>query len=143
MALSPAQRIQLGLDDPPPLPAHGQEFLPKAPDFIGGPGNPNTLAPNPRLALVVSNLADGDRITAPRIRGMVNELLAGNVANADQALKQLFVANPKVALEMYLELAEFTLPKLKAVAVQVDDTSGGNPRALTFAQLQAALHGGT
>jgi hypothetical protein len=71
---------------------------------------------------------------------MVNELLAGNIENADYALKQLFAANPKLGLEMYIELAQFSLPKLKAVAVQVDDRSE-NPRNLSFAQLQQALQG--
>jgi hypothetical protein len=91
----------------------------------------------PNLKLV---LKEGERASAPKIRQMVNELLAGNIDNADYALKQLFLANPKLGLELYIELAQFSLPKLKAVAVQVNDSSD-NPRALTFAQLQAALQG--
>jgi hypothetical protein len=131
MPLSPADRIRLGIDEPP---AEGEiEFLP-APSAPVQPAPP-TRAPNLKLVL-----KEGEKASSPRIRQMVNELLAGNIENADYALKQLFAANPKLGLEMYIELAQFSLPKLKAVAVQVDDRSE-NPRNLSFAQLQQALQG--
>lgn len=95
------------------------------------------MAKAPPLRLVHK---EGDRVSAPKIRQMVNELLAANLEEAHQALNQLFKMNPKLGLELYIELAQFSLPKLKAVAVQVDDKSD-NPKALTFAQLQAALQG--
>ena len=61
----------------------------------------------------------------------------------DKALKALLATNPRVGVELYLELAQLSLPKLRAVAMQVDDRSTGeaNPRTFTFAQLQAALLG--
>lgn len=132
MALTPQQRIELGLDDPPDA-----EFLPRA----GGPAAAHPLADpenyTPNLKLTLKN---ADRATAPKIRGMVNELLAGNMQNADKALQQLFALNPKEALKLYIELAQFTLPTLKAVAVAVDDRSE-KPSTLTFAQLQALIQG--
>lgn len=132
MALSPADRIRLGLDEPPPG-APADEFI--------APAAPSTYSViparthNPRLAL-----KEGTTPTAPRIRQLVNELLAGNIQEVDYALKQMLAANPKQGLELYIELAKFSLPQLKAVAVQVDDRSE-NPRTLSIAQLQQALQG--
>lgn len=132
MALSPAQRQQLGLDDLPPAPLEG-EFLKLGTES-------NAYRPEPRAPNLKLLLKPDEKATAPRIRSLVNELLALNVERADYALQQLFAANPKVALELYIELAQFSLPKLKAVAVQVDDKSE-NPRSLSFAQLQQVLSG--
>jgi hypothetical protein len=133
MALSLAQRQQLGLDEPPPAQPHplDGEYLPGVPGAIPGAQR----APNLKLLL-----KPDEKATAPKIRHLVNELLALNVERADYALQQLFAANPKVALELYIELAQFSLPKLKAVAVQVDDKTD-NPRSLSFAQLQQVLSG--
>lgn len=128
MALTPQQRIDLGLDDPPP--PQDAEFLP-ANTLMAAP---EPYTPNVKLALKAG------AATAPKIRGMVNELLAGNMQNADRALQQLFTLSPKEALKIYLELAQFTLPTLKAVAVAVDDRSE-KPTNLTFAQLQALIQG--
>lgn len=130
MALSPADRIQLGLDPPP----SDSEFTPSA----GASLAPTPGRPAPNLKLV---LKEGERATTPRIRSMVNELLAGNIDNANYWLQQVAAANPKVALELFIEMAQFSLPKLKAVAVQVDDRGAENPRALSFAQLQAVIEG--
>lgn len=126
----------LGLDlEPPPAAA------PQAAEGEYQPGIPGTLPPpanrTPNLKLL---LKDGEKATAPKIRHLVNELLAMNVERADYALQQLFLMNPKVALELYIELAQFSLPKLKAVAVQVDDKTE-NPRSLSMAQLQQVLSG--
>jgi hypothetical protein len=142
MALSPAERLALGLDDPQEdQRAHVQaEFIP----HLAGVDDPRLRAEaaariaNPRLT---SLLATVDKATAPKVRACVNELLVGNLENADYALRQLFAANPKVGLELFIELAQFTMPKLKAVAVQVDDLggNGGSARSLGFAQLQQML----
>jgi len=138
MALSPAERIQLGLDIPDDEfnagYANGGALMPRGFD----PATPYT--PNPRLQLAAT-LKEGERVTGPKIRSMVNELLACNMENANKALQQLFAVNPKEALKIYLELGEFALPKLKAVAVAVDDRTGENPRALGFAELQKMLQG--
>lgn len=138
MALTPQQRYELGLDDTPPMsatpapqPLADGEFLP----------GPNTRAPDPqhrpnlRLAL-----SPGDRATAPKIRTMVNELLAGNMQEADRALKQLMALNPKEGLRAYTELMSFSMPQLKAMAVAVDDNSG-KPHTLSFQQLISIVQG--
>ncbi len=127
MTLSAIDRQRLGLDiDEPPT---NQEYLPamRSP----APGEPRV----PNLKLL---LKPDEKATAPKIRHLVNELLAGNLQRADEALQDLFKLNPKQALELYIELAKFSLPQLKAVAVQVDDRSD-NTRSLSIAQLQQAL----
>ncbi len=129
MALSPTQRVELGLDDPPE-----GEFLPAGLLPMGsGPNVPPDRAPNVKLAL-----KSGDKATAPKIRLLVNDLLAGNMANADWALKQLYASNPKAALELHVKLMEFSVPVLKAVAVAVDDRSE-SPKAMSFMDLQKFL----
>jgi hypothetical protein len=130
MALSPAERVRLGLDEAPPHVEDPEFSTPPIP--FGGAATPRP-APNLRLVLKENTSA-----TAPRIRSMVQELLALNVDNANYWLQQVAAANPKQGLELYIEMMQFSLPKLKAVAVQVDDKSD-TPRALTMAQLQAAL----
>lgn len=125
MALSPAARVALGLDEPPASP---QEWLP-------APGGP------PRQTNLKLVLKPEEKATTPKIRAMVNELLAGNIEAADYALKSLLAVNPKQGLELYIELAQFSLPKLKAVAVAIDDSSSGSPRNLGFAELQKLLQG--
>lgn len=136
MALSPADRRRLGLDiDDAP-----QEFMPAEPGWQNG-GAP-TLGPASSTAPITPNLKlvipEGEKATTPKFRQMVNELLAGNIQEADVALKTLLRANPKLGLELYVELAQFSLPKLKAVAVQVNDSSD-NPRGMSFADLQKVL----
>ncbi len=127
MALSPQERIDLGLDDPRPgMPLPASEFAP-------GANVPPDRAPNLKLVLSTT-----DKASAPKIRLLVNEILAGNMANADWALKQLYASNPKAALELHVKLMEFSVPVLKAVAVAVDDRSE-TPRAMSFMQLQQLL----
>jgi hypothetical protein len=128
MALSPADRIALGLDEPGEQ-QHASEFSGAA---TAG-AMPARPAPNLRLLL-----KEGDRATTPKIRTMLNELIAGNVDNANYWLQQVAAGSPKIALELYIELAQFSLPKLKAVAVQIDDKSD-NPRRLSFEELQRTL----
>ncbi len=124
MPLSPAERVALGLDEPP-----------AAGEWLPAPSGP------PRQANLKLVLKPEEKATTPKIRAMVNELLAGNIEAADFALKSLLAVNPKTGLELYIELAQFSLPKLKAVAVAIDDNSTGNPRNLGFAELQKLLQG--
>ncbi len=128
MTLSAIDRQRLGLDIDEPTPS--QEYLPAA-------RLPDNAPRVPNLKLL---LKPDEKATAPKIRHLVNELLAGNLQRADEALQDLFKLNPKQALELYIELAKFSLPQLKAVAVQVDDRTD-NTRSLSIAQLQQALQG--
>lgn len=124
MALTPQQRIELGLDDPATLVG---EFAPP-------PATPPAAKP-PNLRLV---LKEGEKATGPMLRRLTHELLASNMQEADAALKQLFALNPKAGLEAYIQLCKFGLPQLQAVQVQLDDQSS-NPRAASFADLQRII----
>lgn len=144
MALSPTERYRLGLDLEPPAGYEDPSGGPATEFLTGGQansGNVLQLRPPVTEANVRLKLEEGSKASAPKIRALTNELLAGNLANADWALKQLFQVNPKEALKVYLELCEFSMPKLKAVAVAVDDRSD-RPQSMTFAQLQQVLNGG-
>jgi hypothetical protein len=129
MALSPAERLALGLDEPGEH-QHASEFehLPM----------PSMYAPQPRQPNLKLILKEGEKASAPKIRNLIQELLAGNVDNAAFWLQQVGAANPKAGVELFIELAQFSLPKLKAVAVQVDDRSD-NPRSMTTEQLLRTL----
>lgn len=127
--MTPQALALLGLDDPAATSPSQQEFAQPA------SMQPAAFDARPNVRLV---LKEGEKATAPKIRLLVNELLAGNISNADMALKQLFAINPKAALELYIELSKFSLPQLKAVAVQVDDRSD-NPKTLGYHQLQQLL----
>lgn len=130
MALTPQQRYELGLDDAPPA-LEGEFEQP-----TGGPLYPSSeYKVNAKLAL-----KEADKATAPKIRQLVNELLACNMQNADKALQQLFVANPKAALELYLELMAFSVPQLKAVAVALDDRTE-RPQAMDYNRLLQIVQG--
>jgi len=133
MALSPSERVELGLDEPERVAAGASEFAYAAGQLLPANHAPPNRERNLRLVL-----KEGEKTTAPKIRLLVNELLAGNLENADWALKQLFAANPKAGLELYIELSKFSLPQLKAVAVEVNDRSE-NPRAMTYGDLQRLL----
>lgn len=82
-----------------------------------------------------------DGITAGRLRYAMSELIAMNIDNIDTWIKQVAAQSPKAAIELMLQLAEFSLPRLKAIAIQVDDRSA-NPRAMSVADLQRVIDGG-
>jgi hypothetical protein len=127
MALNYEQRVELGLEEP-----IDGEFAPvgeQRPFLPGGHVQMPEVRPNPKLELKVN-----ERATAPRLRSMVNELVAGNMQEADAALKRLMTMNPKEGLKLMVELMAFSMPQLKAMAVQVDDRSE-KPGAMTFQQL--------
>lgn len=133
MALTPAQRLELGLDDPAMVVS---EFgaPPQGTTQIGG------LVPRTSTNLKLV-LQTGEKASAPKIRNMIQELLAGNMDNANYWLQQVGAANPKVGVELFIELCQFSLPKLRATAIAVQDTGDRGPRALSFEDLQKTLYG--
>jgi hypothetical protein len=82
-----------------------------------------------------------DGITASRLRYALSELVALNIDNINVWIQQVAAQSPKAAIELMLELAQFSLPKLKAIAVQVDDRSA-NPRQMSVADLQKIIESG-
>lgn len=102
------------------------------------------------LALVDAALSTEDRlklaltqsqakgVTQNRIRHAMSELAAGNIQNVHRWLGEVAETSPAKAVELFLQLAEFTLPKVKAI--QVADTTPGRERSLlgmSVAELEA------
>lgn len=113
-------------------PAHIEEFgkLPrevKLQESLAKPHLPGAYAASTMKA-----------ITTARIRNQFANLVASEMPNIKEALGELKKDNPKVYLEKLTEVAEFALPKLKSVEVDVS-ANNESARTLSLEQLQAAL----
>ncbi len=81
-----------------------------------------------------------NNITKARIRFSLSQLIALEIPQMQLALRELQRESPKAYLETVMELATFSLPKLKAVAIDVSDNrENQNARQLTMEELQSAL----
>jgi hypothetical protein len=78
------------------------------------------------------------KVTKNNIRRAMQDLAEMNIHKVDTWLNQVAVEDPKEAVRLFLSLAEFTLPKLKAVAVAVQDNTGTN-KQMSIADLQAII----
>lgn len=86
-------------------------------------------------------------VTQNRIRSAMAELAHGNIEKVDRWLtmlaegsfdekgKCLTTPNPRAALECFMELAQFSLPKMKAVAIDVR-SSDGSVKQLSVSDLE-------
>lgn len=113
-------------------PLHLEEFGPlpkevKLEQSLANPQMPGAYAPSTLKA-----------ITTARIRHQFSNLIASEMDNLKSALGELKAENPKVYIEKLTEVAEFALPKLKSVEVDVS-ANNESARTLSIAQLQAAL----
>jgi hypothetical protein len=90
---------------------------------------------NPRAM----SLPSVNKITTARIRQMVSQLSAEAYPEVLQWLRTVANDSPAKAIELYIELLQFSIPKVKAVAVAVNDTSAGAPHKLSLADLQAIV----
>jgi hypothetical protein len=95
-----------------------------------------------RLQLALSQ-SQARGVTQNRIRAAMAELAAGNIENVHKWLGQVAEQSPAKAVELFLELAQFTLPKVKAVAVDVSQRSNGERSLLgmSLAELEAMSEG--
>jgi hypothetical protein len=75
------------------------------------------------------------QITANRIRSAMAELAHVNIDNVHEWLRQVAAQSPAKAVELFIELAQFSLPKLKAVAVDVR-SSDGSVKSLSVSELE-------
>lgn len=80
-------------------------------------------------------------VTSNRLRAAMSEVIAENVPKINQWLERVAEDSPKAAIELVIELAQFSLPKLKAVAVDVR-SGDGSVKTLSVADLEAALASG-
>ncbi len=79
-----------------------------------------------------------NNVSKARMRRSFAAVLALEVPHIQEALRELQKENPKVYLEKVMELAEFSLPKLKSVEIDVS-ANAESARQLSLADLQNAL----
>lgn len=91
--------------------------------------------PNAPGALKIGTI---NNVSKARMRHAFAQVLALEVPHIQDALRELQRENPKVYLEKVMELAEFSLPKLKSVEIDVS-ANAESARSLSLADLQAAL----
>lgn len=80
-----------------------------------------------------------DKITMNRIRYALSELLALNMPLIQRCLEQIAKDHPTNAVQLLIELAQFTIPKQKAVAVNLNATMDVNPRQMSMTELMAKV----
>jgi hypothetical protein len=96
-----------------------------------------------RLQLSLTEPANPAALTQPAVRGVVlnrlryslAELMSTERGNIIAALEEVRKMNPARYVELYIELLQFSMPKLKAVAMEVTDNSP-NTKQMTIADLQ-------
>lgn len=74
-------------------------------------------------------------ITQNRIRSAMAELSHNNIENVHRWLGEVARISPAKAVELFIELAQFNLPRLKAVAVDVR-SSDGSVKTLSVSELE-------
>lgn len=93
-----------------------------------------------------------DKISKAKIRFGVSELVQLNVDNVQRWLqeigdgikdprdptKYICTPRPRDAIELFIELLQFSVPKMKAIAVSMDDGQG-NLQKLSFSDLQSIV----
>ena len=121
--------------------------IPKLSDLIGG--DLNEFGQLPREAHIEASLAQPNapgalslgrinNVSKARMRHQFAQLLALELPQIQTALAALHAENPKVYLDQVMALAEFSLPKLKSVEIDVSANSE-SARSLSLADLQNAL----
>lgn len=79
-----------------------------------------------------------DRTTRSRIRHSMAELAAANIDNVNAWLLKVAETSPAKAVELFIELAQFSIPKVKAIAVDVRSKDGSLAR-LSMAELSSIV----
>jgi len=82
-------------------------------------------------------------ITKSQIRYYMSEILHGNLDKINAWLDEVAKDSPAKALELLMQFAEFSTPRLKAVAVQMSDPTAPNgaKRTLSYADLERIAAG--
>lgn len=76
-------------------------------------------------------------VTQNKIRTSMAELAHGNIENVNLWLEQVARDSPAKAVELFIELAKFSLPQMKETAVTVTQNSA--TRTYTIAELEQEL----
>ena len=75
------------------------------------------------------------QVTQNRIRAAMAELAHGKIERVSAWLEDVARTNPAKAVELFMQLAEYSLPKLKAVAIDVR-SSDGSVKQLSVSDLE-------
>lgn len=90
-----------------------------------------------------------NNVSKARIRRAFSELAQGNIENVEQWLHAVAAGimgengqwivkpDPRSAIELYMSLAEFTTPRVKAIALDITDGKG--TKRLTMAELNSIV----
>lgn len=97
---------------------------------LANPGLPKTLP-----------LGRVNNVTLARIRYALANMAYGLEDEVVAWIRQVAADSPKAAVELYLELVQFSVPKIKAVAISQHTTSDKPARELTMQELQERLQG--
>lgn len=95
---------------------------------LANPGLPKTLP-----------MGKINNVTLARIRYTLANLAFGLEDEVLLWLRQVAHTDPKSAIELYLELVQFSVPKIKAVAVANFNSSDKPARDLSMSELQTML----
>ena len=79
-----------------------------------------------------------NEITKARVRALCTDIVAGEMPRVRAALEALAADNPKVYLDQLMAFMEFSLPKLKAMELDVSDNRE-NARTMGLAELEQAF----
>jgi len=82
--------------------------------------------------------ARAGKVTRERIRFAFAELAALNVDNVHRWLGEVAQQSPAKAIELFMQLASYTLPQLKATAIDVR-SGDGSVKNLSYAELAAKI----
>jgi hypothetical protein len=74
-------------------------------------------------------------ITKARMRHQFANLISQEMPNVQDALREVKADNPKVYIDQFIALAEFALPKMKAVEVDHGSESGNSAKNLSMNDL--------
>lgn len=84
------------------------------------------------------------RVSTGRVRFALSQLAQNNVTQVQHWLDAIaLVDGPKAALELYLKMIEYSVPKLSRTEIKVEDTDGNTAVAqLTIEELKQLIRDG-
>lgn len=84
------------------------------------------------------------RVSTGRVRFALSQLAQNNVTRVQEWLDAIcLVDGPKAAMELYLKMIEYSVPKLSRTEVKVEDSAGNTAVAqLTIEELQQMIRDG-
>lgn len=90
---------------------------------------------NPEAPRAMSMRA-ANAVTKARINYALAELAQMNIPQVQEWLQRVGEVNPRQAIELYIQLCEFTVPKLKAVEVTQNGSDTRPLAELSLSELQ-------